>query len=212
MQLLTQEKCLLFRITHVSNLPWIFRHGIHCRNSKVADPNFVQIGRPEIIGQRKPITVPVEPGGTLGDYVPFYFTPRSPMLLNIKSGHQGLQQHPMNDIAILCTSQKLLTSCGVRYVFSDRNAALWTADIMSDVSRLNELPWDLWQRSDFARDPSRPDKLERYMAETLAHKHVPLEALHGVVCYSEARKQEVEEIARTLGISIQAYVQRGWYF
>ena len=83
---LQPEKALIFRIVHVENLPWILEHGLHCRNSPDQDPNYVNIGSVDLIEKRSRRLVPIPPGGTLSDYVPFYFTPFSIMMLNIKTG------------------------------------------------------------------------------------------------------------------------------
>ena len=84
MNSLNSERALIFRIAHIKNTPWILDHGLHCRNSEECDPNFVEIGNPELIVKRIHRTVPISPGGLLSDYIPFYFTPYSPMLYNIK--------------------------------------------------------------------------------------------------------------------------------
>jgi hypothetical protein len=49
---LGSEKALIFRITHVDNIPWILDYGLHCRNSKVFDPNYHEIGNPDLIDKR----------------------------------------------------------------------------------------------------------------------------------------------------------------
>jgi hypothetical protein len=89
---LNPQKALIFRITHVSNVAWILANGLHCSNSGHSDPNYVPIGNSEIITRRAARIVPIAPGGTLSDYVPFYFTPYSPMLYNIKTGRVGVTQ------------------------------------------------------------------------------------------------------------------------
>jgi len=76
-KLLTPEKALIFRIIHRDNLPWILENGLHCANSGKSDPNFVPIGNPDLIGKRKVRQVPQAPGGTLSDYVPFFYPPIS---------------------------------------------------------------------------------------------------------------------------------------
>src|SRR3954470_12772585 len=92
---LSPEKALVFRITHIANVPWILANGLHCRSSAMQDPNFVEIGNPDLIGKREHWAVPVPPGGRLSDYVPFYFTPYSPMLYNIKTGWNGIPKRSM---------------------------------------------------------------------------------------------------------------------
>ena len=84
------ENAYIFRITHINNVPWLLANGVHCRNSIDRDPNFHEIGNPDLIDKRAHRVVLVGPGGTLSDYVPFYFTHYSPMLYNIKTGYHGL--------------------------------------------------------------------------------------------------------------------------
>ena len=40
MSQISQARAYIFRITHIDNVPWILRNGIHCQNSPVRDPNF----------------------------------------------------------------------------------------------------------------------------------------------------------------------------
>jgi hypothetical protein len=67
--LLTPEKGLIFRITHIDNVSWILDHGVHCRNSQVRDPSFRDIGNPDLIAKRARRVVPLGPQGTLSDYI-----------------------------------------------------------------------------------------------------------------------------------------------
>ena len=67
------------------------------RNSDVVDPNFVQIGNASLINGRHHRIMKGPYGGTLSDYVPFYFTPLSPMFYNIKTGWQGINSGVTRD-------------------------------------------------------------------------------------------------------------------
>jgi len=57
----------IFRITHVTNVPWILDHGLHCQNSEKVDPNFVPIGLADLIQKRVTRRVLAGPRGTLGE-------------------------------------------------------------------------------------------------------------------------------------------------
>ena len=46
MSSLSPQKALIFRITHIENVPWILANGLHCRSSGVLDPNYRDIGNP----------------------------------------------------------------------------------------------------------------------------------------------------------------------
>ena len=140
MPALSQEKALIFRITHRENVPWILKNGLHCRSSPVRDPNFVAIGNQELIEKRRFHPMRCQLGGTLGDYVPFYFTPHSPMFLNIKTGHRGIQQLLNEDVAIIFSSLHDLKKHNIQFVFTDRHAVLATAQIFTDLKDLDKIP------------------------------------------------------------------------
>ncbi len=178
---LTPERGLPFRITHVVNLPWLLTNGLHCANGAAFDPKFVAIGNRELIDKRARRQVPIPPGGTLGDYVPFYFTPKSPMLFNIKTGYSGIVLRPNQEIAILVSSCQVMRNKGVSMLFTDRHAYTATAVWSGDHSDLSEMiDWDILRGHDFARDDRYPDKMERYQAEALIHRYVPPDALFWV--------------------------------
>jgi len=183
---LNANKALIFRIVHRDNVTWILENGMHCRSSLVSAPSYRTIGNPDLIEKRRHRTVPIPPGGTLSDYVPFYFTPFSPMMLNIKTGHGGVLKVPNEDIVIIVSSLPRLAELGVPFVFSDRHAYLRTANFYSALADLGNIAWELLQKRDFKRDPDDPEKIERYQAEALIHEQVPLEAFLGAVCYTES--------------------------
>lgn len=209
---LTREKALIFRATHRANLPWALANGLHCRSSDRQDPGFVAIGNTEIIARRQSWQVPIAPGGCLADYVPFYFTPYSIMLYNIRTGYGGVPQRPNRDIVILVSSLRRLEELGVSYVFTDRHAVLRAARFFGCRAELDNVDFELLQRRDFKRDENDPGKFERYQAEALAYHHVPVEALMGVACYTEEIREEAEEAASSAGVGLRAVTRPDWYF
>jgi hypothetical protein len=173
----------------------------------------VAIGNPDLIGKRARRQVPIPPGGTLADYVPFYFTPKSPMLLNIKTGYNGIVRRPNQEIAILVSSCQAMRNNGVSMLFTDRHAYTATAAWSSNHADLAEMiDWGILCQHDFARNDGYPDKMERYQAEALAHRHVPPEALLGIGCVSEAVRPAIEANVQAAGRALQVFVRPGWYF
>src|SRR5215204_5156962 len=209
---LIPEKALIFRATHLSNLPWVLANGLHSRSSVLQDQDFVAIGNGEVIARRQKREVPIPPGGDLADYIPFYFTPYSPMLLNIKTGYGGVQQRLNDEIVILISSLIKLEEFGVGYVFTDRHAVLAAARFFSSRADLGNVDFEILQRRDFKRDEEDPGKFERYQAEALAYQRVPMEALIGVACYSEGIRQEVEAESSSAGVSLRVVARPDWYF
>jgi hypothetical protein len=80
---LNAQKALIFRIIHCRNVPWVLDHGIHCGSSTTRDANYITIGHADLISKRTSRSIPIAPRGTLANYVPSYFTPYSPLMLNI---------------------------------------------------------------------------------------------------------------------------------
>lgn len=79
----------IYHITHVDNLPAIIAAGgLRCVAGLggTSGGAYVNIAHGHIQDRRARKTVPCGPGGTLCDYVPFYFAPRSPMLYALSEG------------------------------------------------------------------------------------------------------------------------------
>ena len=209
---LTAAKALIFRITHRENVPWLLQHGLHCPNSKNRDPNHVSIGNPELIEKRNGRTVPIAPGGTLSDYVPFYFTPHSPMLYNIRTGWGGIPKRENQDVVILVASLRDLEKRKVNFIFTDRHAFLQTAQFFGSLDQLNEIDWIILQRRDFKRDDNDPGKMERYQAEALIHSMVPIAGLRGIVCHTDAVADQVNQACARSNLSVKVIKKTEWYF
>jgi hypothetical protein len=211
-KLLNPTKALIFRITHIDNVPWILDHGVHCRSSGVCDPHFREIGNRDLIAKRFHHPIPVDPGGTLADYVPFYFTPWSPMQMNIVTGYQGTPHTPASDIAVLVSSIPTLDAKGLTYVLTDRHAYLAAASFTTDATGLENVDWRILQARDFKRSDDDPGKVERYQAEALVHRHLPVEAMAGIVVRGPEPKSKLEAELQRRSLSLKLAVQPDWYF
>lgn len=212
MKNLRPDKAFIFRIVHRDNFDWILAHGIHCRSAAMVNPAYVDIGSPELINKRNSRSIPIAPGGTLSDYVPFYFTPRSPMLLNIKTGYNGIRHRGNEEIMILVSSLYKVRDHALNFIFTDRHAYLQTAVFYSDFVGLSAIDWTILQCSDFKRDNDDLGKFERYQAEALIHQHMPTDALLGVACVNEAVAGQLRAQIAVAGLALKVAVMPGWYF
>lgn len=206
--LLNPQKALIFRIVHKDNVDEVLKNGCHCRSTVAAAGGYVEIGNQELIAKRMLREVPCPPGGVLSDYVPFYFTPYSPMLYNIKTGY-GVPQQPMADIVILVASLRKLSDQGVPFVFSDRHAYLKTAQFSNDLADLDRIIWSVLQARDFRRDDL--DKFEKYQAEALVHKNVPVSALLGIACYNSMARDHIKDVATDHGVAVEVIANKSWF-
>jgi hypothetical protein len=117
----------LYHITAIDNLKSIAHHGAVCSKNVVTRLGIDTAGiayeeiqqlRAEKIVQEGPsgkLTRVTGPGGTLHDYVPLYFAPRSPMLLAINSGAVPGCYYRQSDIVHLVTSAQSIEEEGRKF-------------------------------------------------------------------------------------------------
>lgn len=209
---LNLEKALIWRIVHRDNIPWILDNGLHCGNSHIKSANWVDIGNTELINKRANHPVPVGMGGFLNNFVPFYFTPFSPMMKNIHSGYGGIKQRSNDEIVILVSSLYQVQKLGLPFVYTDGHAYYQWSNFYTDLADLSRIDWPLLQTRDFQRNPDDPGKFERYQAEALIHQYCSIKALKGMVCYSEKVKIKIENWLSERNLTIPVYARTGWYF
>lgn len=209
---LNPEKALIWRIVHRDNLPWLLHNGLHCKNAAIQDPNYVVIGNTDLIDRRSHRVVPVEPGGMLSDYVPFYFTPFSPMLYNIYTGRGAVPRRANEDICILVSSVNKMQTLNLSFVFTDRHAYPPLARYFNNVAQLGEIDWPLLQARNFKRNPDDPEQIERYQAEALVYRHMPVSGLIGIICYTQAVKNSLDAQLQVQGLQLDVRVMPQWYF
>ncbi len=203
---------LVYRITHIANVPWILDNGLHALSTGVRDPNFVPIGNPDLIDKRQYRFVDAGPGGTLDDYVPFYFGTHSAMLYNIHTGRVVGVDATQRDLVYLFSSVERIQDARVPFVFTDRHAYVANAAFLIHLEDLNQLDWELIRGRDFRRDPNRPDKLERRAAEFLVHRHLPVTGILGMACYDEAGCARIGAEIAQRNLDLHVEVRRNWYF
>lgn len=85
----------IYRMTHIDNIPHIREYGITHKNSKNANPDYVSIGDVSLISTRNSKQVDVTNGDllafgncsiVLGNFIPFYFGIKMPMLYVVQHG------------------------------------------------------------------------------------------------------------------------------
>lgn len=202
----------IVHFTHVSHLPTVASQGLLCDTGAGA-VLMTEVGNRGIKDQRRRRPVEVGAGGVVGDYVPFYFAPRSPMLSAIYYGRVPEYTEGQDPIVYLVTSVERLIELGLTPVFTDRNAALTVAKMSTDLSALDDLvDWELMDATWWNNTPEDPERRERRMAECLVHQHVPWEAFAGIVTRTESRRTEAEGLLAGVGVATTVKARPEWYF
>ena len=135
------------------------------------------------------------------------------MLYNIQTGYNVPQVEP-DDIVYFVGSIERAVECGLDLVITDRHAKVIDAHFCkpSDPEWRKRIDWSLIRRSDFKRDPRDPSKVERRAAECLIHRHLPLDAVHGIACYSQGAAESVSAEVTQCNLITKVIAKRDWYF
>lgn len=214
----------LFHITAIANLQAICAAGalVSKNGGAAAGVAYQNIAHTNIQGRRAAKSAPNPPGGTLHDYVPFYFAPRSPMLSAIHNGKVVGCNLRQEDIVHLETTVQRVTASGEEFVFYDRNATLAFSTPYTDLTKLDVVAWDILteapQLDGFCKyfqnrhqDVRHADRMERRQAEFLVRHRVPLQQFTRIGVVSHAKAAEVKVILAA-GVLLLVMVQPDWYF
>lgn len=214
----------LFHITAIANLPAICGAGALLAKNLLAASGAVyqNIAHQGAQGARAHRQMPDPPGGLLHDYVPFYFAPRSPMLMAIDGGRVERCPWRQADIVHIETTVERAAADG-QFVFFDRNATYAYADAFTDLAKLDRVAWDLILEAPrldgfckYFNDKSDPERYvgrrEKRMAEFMVHGRLPLDRITRFGVIDEQKAEQVTAILRRGGIDLPVVVMRDWYF
>src|SRR6266571_1354596 len=111
----------ILRFIHVDNLDTIMRRGaMHAPNHTPTDGlPYRNTHSPTVQGARAIVPISAGPGGTIHDYVPFYFGYLSPMMLQLKTGQVPDYTEGQEPLIYLVSSVQTVAAGGLRFVFSD---------------------------------------------------------------------------------------------
>lgn len=118
----------------------------------------------------------------------------------------------MADIVMLVSSLHEVAKAGLPFVFTNQHAYPAAAQYYSDLQDLNAIDWKIIIARNFSRDVNDPGKIERYMAEALVHRHVPVSTLLGIACYGPDPEKRVRGMIDIAGVSLKTAVRSDWYF
>jgi hypothetical protein len=206
----------IYHITHVENLPQILADGELYSDAKMIEqgrPN-AKIGMSKVKQRRLGLPVGCHPGTTVGQYVPFYFCPRSVMLYVIYCANNPDLAYRGGQAPIIHLECDLhaVISWAINnhrpWAYSLSNAGAAYTKFDSTVSGLDQVNWDSVQNNDF-RDP---DVQEHKQAEFLVHERFPWSLVTRVGVRTRGTKQAVDRALASFAHRPSVQVITEWYF
>lgn len=204
----------IFHITDLQNLPPIIASkGLH--SPQRLDEGALRptsIAHPHIQDRRAATPIFCGPGGTLHDYVPFYFAPRSPMLCAIwKRRVEGYSSSQERVIHLTTTVQNVVAA-GRQFAFSDGHAIMAFTEFYDDLARLDQIDWPLMEAGYWADTLEDTDRSRRRQAEFLVHKWCPWTTIAAIGVMTQAIRTEVLNLLEGAEHKPVVTINRDWYY
>jgi hypothetical protein len=207
----------LHHITHLRNLPQIIAAG-----KLWSDARRIELGLDcDVVGishikkrRLKEIGVDCHPSTHVGDYVPFYFCPRSIMLFILHKGnHPDLNysegQEPI--VHLEADLQAVVTWAqgkGRPWAFSDRNAGTFYAQFSNDPAQLGQLNWPAIATNYWSDPVTREGK----QAEFLVYRSFSWHLVERVGVCNRGVLGQVQQAVAAAKHQPVVTVQTGWYY
>jgi ssDNA thymidine ADP-ribosyltransferase, DarT len=197
----------LYRMTHIENVPHILQYGITNVSSKNKNLNFVPIGDASLISTRSNFLLPN--GDKLGDYIPFYFGNRSPMLYVITKGFNGVAAILSHEIVYVLSNVQKIMDAKLYFLFSDGHpiesiSTIFNAEQAENIPKLVDfkaVEERFWNQE--------VDVKRKKQAEFLVKNDIPYAAISFFVVQNQAAKFKL--LAWNVPEN-QVFVRSGFYF
>lgn len=203
----------IYHITHIDNLSSILKAKGLFANSQLQPNQYTDIAHGGIQDRRGRVQVPCAAGGTLHDYVPFYFAPRSPMLYAINRGNVEGYRDGQNPILHLVIDVNSLVECGLSFVFTDGHAVMAYSAFCDDSSLLDYvIDWDLMKSNYWFDTEDYPDRKRRRQAEFLVHEFCPWDFVIKIGVINSNIQNKVRNLLQQYDCRTPVNVYRNWYY
>jgi hypothetical protein len=196
-------------MTHIENIPHILRHGITHSTSPDAHPAFVPIGDSNIISTRNQFVL--NNGRRLGEYIPFYFSIKTPMLYVVQKGYNMVQPTPAENIVYCVTSVQKILDLNLSFVFTDGHAidGFTTQYLPEDIYNLDKIiDWNA-VNAKYWRNENDLDLKRKKEAEFMVMGDIDYSAVLGFITYNEMARNKLIEYGVP---EKQTVVRRNYYF
>lgn len=199
----------LFRMTHIDNVPHIVKYGITHVSSANANIAFVPIGDSSLISSRNEFKL--KNGKRLGDYVPFYFGVRTPMLYVVQNGFNMVAPTNVENIVYCVSSVQQIINLNLDFIFTDGHAVdnFSTQYSPADIDNINSILDFKAIKSRYWKDESDLDLKRRKEAEFLVLGDIAPSGVMVYAVYNENAKNKL------CGFGIDAkkiLIKTGYYF
>lgn len=181
-------------MTHIENLPHLMKNGVTHRNSENSDKSYKPIGDNTLIDTRSNFILPNEL--FLGNYIPFYFGPRTPMLYVIQNGYNGVTALHPSKIIYCVTNVQTIVDNNFPFLYTDGHATDRFSSFYSlkDINDIESHVDFKATKAKFWNDENDLDLKRRKEAEFLILNDIPFNCLLGFGTYNDEARKSLTEL------------------
>jgi len=206
----------IYHITHLENLPGIVDDVLWSDAERIRrNLSCKVVGMSEIKRRRlEELHLDCHPGTKVGEYVPFYFCPRSIMLFLLHKGNHadltytGGQRPIVHLQADLHRVVEWARSQGSRWAFSDGNAGTRYTQFFNNLEQLDILDWNAIAATTWKDLMVR----ERKQAEFLVEQFFPWALVERIGVIDEEIAQTVANVLSAATHRPEIVVAGNWYY
>lgn len=205
----------VYHHTHFENLSGILRSGGLCcdRICQASTLTVRGIAYQNLKARRMTTPVEVAPGGTLGDYVPFYFGPRSRMLYAYAHGDVTGRPEGQDDIIYIVSSVEAVARAGLPFVFTDGHPVKEPKAFFNDLTDIGQVDLRLMGERYWNDTNEDPDRKRRRQAEFLVWKRFPWQLVLGLATRTNNMLAQLTRVIGGSGPSCPPCALRpNWYY
>jgi ssDNA thymidine ADP-ribosyltransferase, DarT len=206
----------IYHITHLDNLAGIIRAGgIYSKHKLDRGYHKVDVSHYDVQERRAKCLVPCGNFGTLHNYIPFYFAPRSPMLFALHRNNVAKYEGGQTPMIYLVSSVQRVLKEQLGFVFTNGHPIMKTSRFYQDVSELEQVRWDVMESRYWNDTLEFPNRKQVRQAEFLVHDFFPWECVQFLAVRLNTTKNDVQLVLtytseRVFNKPIQ--VKNEWYF
>ena len=202
------EDVSIFHITDVENLPGIIESGGLLSDAEMANREPAAVIGYSHIKLRRLNEIRVEccADRFVGEFVPFYFCPRSPMLYTINMGNTGREPGCQRTIVHLVSTVHAGVSLGRSWSISDGNAGSFSAMFSCSLTALGELNWQLLNANDWHGQTFQKS------AEFLVLEFFPWTRITRLACHNQEIAAQVGSLLQSAQHRPLLEIRPDWYY
>lgn len=206
----------ILHFTHLDNFPHIITDGGLLSDAACARLNRtpVRSGDKDIKERRLRWSIrgQVGRGGHVGDYVPFYYAPKSPMLFSIQGGGvDGVGRDPDGLVYLVAHAEDFNPP---DFIVTDGNAAAGRTSYYGTLEALSEVDWDVMREEYWNNTTADPDRKRRRAAEFLVFEKVSWQRIHRLVTRTAETRTKLDSLIDQSGLKHRPpiTVDASWYY